>query len=128
MAKSVKSIFATAMVLVCVVAIVASRSYPQAQQPENFQRSFPLNPGGTLRVENYKGTIHVTGSTSNEVLVSVVKRFEGGSDSDRKGWMENVSRRQVRTGCPRHHQRRWRASGSAHRERLGTLEKRSGEL
>jgi hypothetical protein len=90
MAKSVKSIFSTAMVLVCAVGFIASRSYTQEQQPENFQRTFPLNPGGTLRVENYKGTIHVTGSSSNEVLVSVVKRFEGGSDSERKWWMENV--------------------------------------
>jgi hypothetical protein len=62
-----------------------------AQQPEEkFQRSFTLNPGGTLRVENYKGTIHVTGSSTSQVVVNVVKRFEGGSESDRKWWMENT--------------------------------------
>jgi DUF4097 and DUF4098 domain-containing protein YvlB len=62
-----------------------------AQQPEEkFQRSFALNAGGTLRVENYKGTIHVTGSTTNQVVVNVVKRFEGGSESDRRWWMENT--------------------------------------
>lgn len=57
---------------------------------EKFQRSFPLSAGGTLRVENYKGTIHVTGSSSNRVMVNVVKRFEGGSESDRKWWTENT--------------------------------------
>lgn len=63
-------------------------SEPQAQE-EKFQRTFTLNPGGTLAVDNYKGTIHVTGSDSNQVVVNVVKRFEG-SDSDRKEWMENT--------------------------------------
>jgi hypothetical protein len=69
-----------------VVALPAT-----AQQPdEKFQRSFPLNGGGTLRVDNYKGTVHITGSNTNQVTVNVVKRFEGGSESDRKWWMENV--------------------------------------
>jgi DUF4097 and DUF4098 domain-containing protein YvlB len=57
---------------------------------EKFQRSFPLNAGGTLRVENYKGIIHITGSNTNQVVVNVSKRFEGGSESDRKWWMENT--------------------------------------
>lgn len=63
----------------------------QAQETnEKFQRSFALSTGGTLRVENYKGTIHVTGSSNQQVIVNVVKRFEGGSESDRKWWMENI--------------------------------------
>lgn len=61
----------------------------QASQPESFQRSFTLNSGGTLRVDNYKGAIHVTGSDSNQVVVNVVKRFEG-NDADRKTWMEET--------------------------------------
>lgn len=62
----------------------------QAQQnDEKIQRSFAVNPGGTLRVDNYKGTIHVTGSDSGQVTVSAVKRFSG-SDADRKWWMENT--------------------------------------
>src|SRR5262249_276302 len=46
-------------------------------------------PGGTLQVDNYKGTIHVTGSDANQVVVDVTKRFEG-SEADRKWWMEHV--------------------------------------
>jgi hypothetical protein len=62
-----------------------------AQQPEEkFERSFTLKSGGTLRVDNYKGTIHVTGSNTSQVVVKAVKHFEGGNDSDRKWWMENT--------------------------------------
>jgi hypothetical protein len=61
------------------------------QQPdEKFQRSFPLNSGGTLRVENYKGTVHIAASKTNQIVINVVKHFEGGSESDRKWWMENT--------------------------------------
>lgn len=67
-----------------------SAAYAQTDsQPEQFQRTFNVNTGATLAVENYKGTIHVTGSDSNQVVVDVHKKFEG-SDADRKWWMENV--------------------------------------
>jgi len=69
------------------VAVLAQSTEPQ--QEEKFQRTFPLSSGGTLVVDNYKGTIHVTGTDSSQVVVNVVKRFEG-SDSDRKWWMENT--------------------------------------
>jgi hypothetical protein len=73
-----------------LIVFLALASLAQAQQPEEkFQRSFNVNPGSTLRVENYKGTIHVTGSNTNQIVVNVFKRFEG-SGSDRKWWMENV--------------------------------------
>lgn len=55
----------------------------------HFQRTFSIASGGTLDVDNYKGTIHVTGSDTNQVAIDVNKRFEG-NDADRKWWMENV--------------------------------------
>jgi hypothetical protein len=77
--------------LVCVVvSALQGREATSGQQTERFQRSFTLHPGGTLRVENYKGAIHVTGSNTDQVVVKVWKRFEGGSDADRKEWMENT--------------------------------------
>jgi hypothetical protein len=60
-----------------------------SDQTERFQKTFSLANGGTLEVENYKGTIHVTGADTNQVSVDVTKRFEG-NDADRKWWMENV--------------------------------------
>jgi hypothetical protein len=66
------------------------RSQATNQNPEHFQRSFTISPNGTLHVDNYKGTIHVTASDGNQVVVDVTKRFEDGTESDRKWWMENT--------------------------------------
>jgi len=60
-----------------------------ADPAAHFQKTFNIASGGTLDVDNYKGTIHVTGSDTNQVTVDVNKHFEG-SDADRKWWMENV--------------------------------------
>ena len=62
----------------------------QGQNEERFQRSFPMNAGGSLVVENRKGTIHVMGSDTRQVIVSVTKRFVGGSDKDRESWMNGT--------------------------------------
>src|SRR5260370_16848346 len=57
----------------------------QAQQPEQrSQRSFTVSAGSTLKVDNYKGTIHVAGSDANQVVVNLLTRFEAGSASYRK--------------------------------------------
>jgi Putative adhesin len=73
------------------MASIALTVLAQAQQPEEkFQRTFTVNAGGALRVDNYKGTVHVTGASTNQVVVNVLKRFEGGGEADRKWWMENT--------------------------------------
>ncbi|HEY6307528.1 MAG TPA: hypothetical protein VI488_13835 [Candidatus Angelobacter sp.] len=73
------------------LASIALTVFAQAQQPEErFQHTFTVKAGSTLKVDNYKGTIHVTGSNTNQVVVNVLKRFEGGSEADRKSWMENT--------------------------------------
>lgn len=82
---------AIALVIV-IVGIIAPRLRSQStgsDPSEHFQRSFNLASGGTLEVDNYKGTIHITGSDTNQVAVDVTKHFEG-SEADRKEWMENV--------------------------------------
>jgi hypothetical protein len=85
--RSAVFVFALACV---VVSTLQGQETISGQQTERFQRSFTLHAGGTLRVENYKGAIHVTGSNTNQVVVNVWKRFEGGSEADRKEWMENT--------------------------------------
>jgi hypothetical protein len=80
------------VLIVAIIAIAVPRMHGQSSdngQQEHFQRSFSIAQGGTLDVDNYKGTIHVTGSDTNQVAVDVTKRFEGTS-SDRKWWMENI--------------------------------------
>lgn len=85
----------TIMLLVAVFGIItltATGLHSQStgnEQQEHFQRSFNVSPGSTLDVDNYKGTIHITGSDTNQVVVDVTKRFDGNS-SDRKWWMENI--------------------------------------
>jgi len=80
--------------MVGAIALIAPmlRSQVSGSAPasDHFQRSFAITQNGTLHVDNYKGTIHVTGSDGDQVVVDVTKRFEGGNDSDRKWWMENT--------------------------------------
>jgi hypothetical protein len=77
--------------LVALVApMVRSQDSGSGQATDHFQRSFAIAPNGTLHVDNYKGTIHVTGAEGDQVLVEVTKQFEGGSESDRKWWMEHT--------------------------------------
>jgi hypothetical protein len=80
------------VVIAGIIALAAPRLRSQSagtDQPEGFQKSFTIASGGTLDVNNYKGTIHVTGSDTNQVAVDVTKRFDG-SDADRKWWMEHI--------------------------------------
>ena len=72
-----------------LMLLLTQAASSQEQQPEHFQRTFTVSPGAALNVENYKGTIHVSASAGNQVVVDIQKRFEG-DDSDRKWWMENV--------------------------------------
>src|SRR5215471_10756089 len=60
------------------------------QSPDRFQRSFSIQSAGTLAVSNFKGLIRVTGSDSSQVIVDVVKKFEG-TDKDKTWWMANTN-------------------------------------
>ena len=73
-----------------IVPILRSQAAGSEAVTDHFQRSFAITQNGTLNVDNYKGTIHVTAGEGNQVLVDVTKRFEGASESDRKWWMENT--------------------------------------
>lgn len=82
--------------LIAIVGLVALatpilRSQASGSNPvtDHFQRSFAIAQNGTLHVDNYKGTIHVTGAEGNQVVVDVTKRFDG-NEADRKWWMEHV--------------------------------------
>jgi len=82
------------IVMVGILALATPKLRSQgastsADSATHFQKTFNIAPGGTLDVDNYKGTIHVTASDSNQVTIDVNKNFEG-DDADRKWWMENV--------------------------------------
>lgn len=75
------------LVLLCGLALIVP-AFAQ-QTGDQFQRSFPVQSGGTLAVDNYKGLIRVTGSDTGQVVVNVLKKFEG-TDKDRTWWMANT--------------------------------------
>ncbi|HZD94999.1 MAG TPA: hypothetical protein VE133_12140, partial [Candidatus Sulfotelmatobacter sp.] len=80
---------AIAGLIALAVPLMRSQTSGTDQNVDHFQRSFAIAQNGTLHVDNYKGTIHVTGSDGNQVIVDVTKRFEG-SESERKWWMEHL--------------------------------------
>lgn len=84
-----RAVAMAAMMLALCAPVALAQTLPeqQDQSGESFQRSFPMNAGGTLAVENLKGAIRVTGSNTNQVTVNVHKVFTGGSDRDRQRWM-----------------------------------------
>ncbi|HYX52571.1 MAG TPA: hypothetical protein VE783_03915 [Candidatus Limnocylindrales bacterium] len=75
--------------LLAIPAAANAQSGSNEAQQDRFQRTFTTSPGATVSIENYKGTIHVTATDSNQVTVDVHKIFDG-SSSDRKWWMENL--------------------------------------
>jgi Putative adhesin len=78
------------MAIAILLTLIATKVWSQTPAPQvDFQRSFTVSPEAKLVVENYKGTIHVTGTDSNQVVVDVRKIFEG-NDADRKWWLENL--------------------------------------
>ena len=87
-----KQIIGWLIVIVALVALATPRLRSQSTSSDpsaHFQKTFSITPGGTLEVDNYKGTIHVTGSDTNQVAIDVNKHFDG-NEADRKWWMENV--------------------------------------
>jgi putative adhesin len=58
-------------------------------QEARFQRSFDVNKGAMLVVNNRKGTVHISGSDSSQVVISVWKRFSG-PDKAKKSWLNET--------------------------------------
>jgi hypothetical protein len=77
------------IVALATTSLLSQSTSTSADPAAHFQKTFSIASGGTLDVDNYKGTIHVTGSDTNQVAIDVNKHFEG-NDEDRKWWMENV--------------------------------------
>ena len=81
--------FVALSMLVWPAALAFAQAPDTQSQEEHFARTFALAPAGTLVVENYKGSIHIEGTSDNQVVVNVEKTFEG-SDADRKWWMAST--------------------------------------
>lgn len=87
-AKVRKSAYLLAIAIMLTLIVTRGWSQTPATQPD-IQRTFTVSNGAKLIVDNYKGTIHVTGTEGNQVVVDVHKKFDG-NDADRKWWLENL--------------------------------------
>jgi len=83
------AVLTLAAVSFLAISITASAQSSDEKKTDRFQRTFALNSGGTLVVDNYKGAIRVTAGDGNQVVVDVHKHFDG-RESDRKWWMDNL--------------------------------------
>ncbi|MEW6734259.1 MAG: hypothetical protein AB1489_23235 [Acidobacteriota bacterium] len=61
----------------------------QESSAERFQKSFPLTPGSTVKVENYKGKILLDSWEKSEVSVEVFKNYLGDSGG-RTRWLSDT--------------------------------------
>lgn len=46
----------------------------QEKQTERVDRTIPFNPGGTLHLKNFSGTIRITGTNDSQVVIAAVRR------------------------------------------------------
>jgi DUF4097 and DUF4098 domain-containing protein YvlB len=53
--------------------LAASGGFAQ-KETETVDRNFPLEPGGELKLNNFSGQIHITGSNRNNVVIHAVRR------------------------------------------------------
>jgi DUF4097 and DUF4098 domain-containing protein YvlB len=63
--------FATAVV---VLALAAGAAWAGQDDTERVHKSFPLAPGGTLKLETFSGRVVITGTDAAEVVIDAVRR------------------------------------------------------
>ncbi|HZQ92232.1 MAG TPA: hypothetical protein VFA60_10605 [Terriglobales bacterium] len=54
------------------------------------QKTFALRSGGTLVLKHERGRVSVQGWDKDQVVVDVVKRYEGGSTAERDEWLRDT--------------------------------------
>src|SRR6476659_9623987 len=59
-------------VLLCVVVVPAARA--GQRDTETIDRTYPMGPGGELRLNNFSGKIVITGSNRGNVAIHAVRR------------------------------------------------------
>jgi DUF4097 and DUF4098 domain-containing protein YvlB len=62
------------IVALLVLLLAPAALLAQAKETEQFHRSIPFAPGGTLRLDNFSGRVSITGSSSGEVTIDAVRR------------------------------------------------------
>jgi len=76
--------------LVLLAAASVAFAQTEADQQEHLQRTFSLNQGGTLQIENYKGLIRISGTDAKQVTVSVGRRSRAATKTAPGGWRKTT--------------------------------------
>jgi DUF4097 and DUF4098 domain-containing protein YvlB len=62
-----------ALVAIAAVAFAITTSARALEQTENFDKTVPFPTGGTLELNNFSGTVHITGTTGKDVVIKAVR-------------------------------------------------------
>jgi predicted ribosomally synthesized peptide with SipW-like signal peptide len=65
-----------ALIAAAVLALVGVTTRAAFHQTERVSRTVSLDPGGTLRLENFSGRVTITGSDRSDVVVDAVRRAD----------------------------------------------------
>src|SRR4051794_30412727 len=68
------AIFAFVALAALAPAAQAAPAAGEQKETEQVDRNFPFKPGGELRLKNFSGKIHITGSNRTNVVVHAVRR------------------------------------------------------
>jgi DUF4097 and DUF4098 domain-containing protein YvlB len=68
------AIFAFVAFAAFAPVVNAAPAAGEQKETEQVDRNFPFKPGGELRLKNFSGKIHITGSNRNNVVVHAVRR------------------------------------------------------
>ena len=60
--------------LVAFALLLVAGAAAAADETERFQRTVPLAPGGTLKLNNFSGHVTITGTDRSEVVIDAVRR------------------------------------------------------
>lgn len=57
-----------------LVSAVPSHAESEQKETERVDRTIPFSPGGTVRLKNFSGTVRITGTGENQVVIAAVRR------------------------------------------------------
>ena len=60
-------------VAILLFTLVASPAAAQGKETETVDRTIAFSRGGTLKLKNFSGDVHITGTTGNDVVVHAVR-------------------------------------------------------
>jgi DUF4097 and DUF4098 domain-containing protein YvlB len=70
----IRTVFAVVVCATLAGPSVLTAAADDQKETEQVDRNFPMQPGGQLKLKNFSGKIHITGSNRTNVVVHAVRR------------------------------------------------------